>query len=78
MNRIRLVFLALALMLGLHEVKAQQGNPQIASMTGDRNAVWIATTDNRLIYCWWPQDPARLDKQASCRMLDRFKVDLLQ
>ena len=47
-------------------------------MTGDKNAVWIATSDNRLIYCWWPQDPSRLDSQASCRVLDRFKVDRLQ
>lgn len=78
MNRIRQIAFACALALGMPHASAQQGAPQIVSMTGDRNAVWIATRDNRLIYCWWPQDPARLDKQASCRQLDRFKVDRLQ
>lgn len=52
--------------------------PRVVQMTGDKNAVWIATDDNRLIYCWWPQDPSRLDSQARCRVLDRFSVDRLQ
>jgi hypothetical protein len=47
-------------------------------MTGDKDAVWIATSDNQLIYCWWPQDPKRLDQQANCRVLNRFRVDRLQ
>ncbi len=59
-------------------VTAQEQQSNVVSMTGDKDAVWIATSDNRLIYCWWPQDPSRLDRQASCRVLHRFGVDRLQ
>ena len=57
---------------------AQNGAGQVVGMTGDKDAVWIATSDNQLIYCWWPQDPKRLDQQANCRVLNRFRVDRLQ
>ena len=57
---------------------AQQNQANVVRMTGDKDAVWIATADNQLIYCWWPQDPKRLDQQASCRVLNRFRIDRLQ
>lgn len=77
MNRNGRFLLSLALSLVAGASQAQTNDSMVVQMTGDRNAVWIATRDNRLIYCWWPQDPARPDKQASCRTLDRFKVDRL-
>jgi hypothetical protein len=42
-------------------------------MTGDKNAVWIATRDNRLIYCWWPQDPSRLDEAGELSATGSFQ-----
>ena len=64
--------------LSTRVVLADDSEVEIVGMTGDKNAVWIATSNRKLVYCWWPQDPSRLDRQAQCRVLDRFGVDRLQ
>lgn len=55
-----------------------QDDAHVIGMTGDKDAVWIATSNNKLVYCWWPQDPSRLDRQAQCRVLDKWNIDRLQ
>jgi hypothetical protein len=61
-------------------VTAQSSNDKATpiAMTGDKDATWILTDQNKLIYCWWPESPDRRDQQASCRVLDKFRVDRIQ
>lgn len=68
---------AIALCLASNAGLAQD-QTNVVGMTGDKDAVWIATSNNKLIYCWWPQDPSRLDRQSQCRVLDKWNVDRLQ
>ncbi len=68
----------LLLILCLNPAVSAEEKVNVVGMTGDKDAVWIATSNNKLIYCWWPQDPSRLDRRAQCRVLDKLGVDRLQ
>ena len=57
------------------QAKAQ--NTMALAMTGDREAAWIVTNTNELIYCWWDEFPPRRDQRASCRKMDKWNVDKL-
>lgn len=46
-------------------------------MVGDKDATWILTDEDELIYCWWPEDPNRRDQQARCRVLNKWRVNRL-
>ena len=48
------------------------------AMVGDKDAAWILTDEDELIYCWWPEDPNRRDQQARCRVLNKWRVNRLQ
>ncbi len=50
----------------------------IKHMTGGSDAVWLATDDERLIHCWFPQDAARTDVRANCRVIERWRVNVLR
>jgi hypothetical protein len=72
-----LLLLAGVVYLNVSAQAATQASKVIA-MTGDKEAVWFATDQNELVYCWWSDSPARLDKRAKCRVLNRSRVDRLQ
>ena len=55
--------------------KAQAQNPAAIAMTGDREATWIVTDTNELIYCWWEEFPPRRDQRATCRIMNKWRVD---
>lgn len=52
--------------------------PSAIAMTGDKDATWILTDENELIYCWWPQSPDSRVVQAKCRVLNKWRVDRLE
>ena len=60
--------------------KAQTGDSGlvITHMTGGSDAVWLATDDERLIHCWFPQNAARTSERANCRIIERFRVNVLR
>lgn len=68
-----IIVLAVVLGLSLNTVNVgtAQDQPTIVQMTGDKDSVWLATSNNKLVYCWWEDDPGRLDKLAQCRALNR-------
>jgi hypothetical protein len=57
------------------QAKAQ--SPMALAMTGDKEAAWIVTDTNELIYCWWDEFPPRRDQRARCRKMDKWNVDKL-
>jgi len=57
------------------QAKAQ--NAIALAMTGDKEATWIVTDSNELIYCWWNEFPPRRDQRANCRKMDKWNVDKL-
>ena len=57
------------------QAKAQSATA--LAMTGDKEAAWIVTDTNELIYCWWDEFPPRRDPRASCRKMDKWNVDKL-
>lgn len=60
-------------------VSAQSSDTGTAiAMTGDKDATWVLTSDNELIYCWWPESPDRITVQAKCRVLNRWRVERTQ
>ena len=58
------------------QAKAQ--DPTALAMTGDRQAAWIVTDSNKLVYCWWAEFPPRRDMRATCRVMDKGRVDSIQ
>ncbi len=81
-STISLGMLCLVLTYGLFSrtATAQIGDDAnvITHMTGGSDAVWIATEDQRLIYCWFQTSAARPDTQANCRVMDRFRVNVMR
>ena len=61
-------------------VSAQESGsaPGAVAMTGDSKAAWILLDSRELVYCWWPEGPDTRTRQASCRVLDKFKVNRIQ
>lgn len=61
-------------------VSAQESDsaPSAVAMTGDSKATWILLDSSELVYCWWPEGPDTRTRQASCRVLDKFKVNRMQ
>lgn len=57
---------------------AASAENSVQNISGDKDAVWLVTDDNRLIYCWWPQDPSRPEARARCKTVDRFNLDRLK
>ena len=57
---------------------AQTSEVNITHMTGDSGGVWLATDDRRLIHCWFPQDAARRDVQANCRVIERWRTNIIR
>jgi hypothetical protein len=57
---------------------AQSSDAKAEHMVGDKDGVWIYMSDNRLIYCWWPQNPGRTERTASCRIMDAFRVNMMR
>ena len=54
---------------------AQAQNASPLAMTGDRDATWIVTDNQELIYCWWDEWPPRRDNRATCRVMNKWRVD---
>ena len=60
------------------DVYAQSRDVSVIHMVGDNSGTWLFTTDNRLIYCWWPSSPSRTERTASCRVMDQFRVNMMR
>jgi hypothetical protein len=68
------VVLAGSLYFNYSEQAKAQDRTALA-MTGDRQATWIVTDTNELVYCWWDEFPPRRDMRATCRVMDKWRVD---
>ena len=52
----------------------ERGKPIM--MVGDKDATWILTDNEELIYCWWKGSPDTRTEPAHCRMLNRYRVEM--
>ena len=80
-STLSLAIVCVALTYGLltNTATAQSGSGlNITHMSGDANGVWMATDDERLVHCWFPNDPSRTDTRANCRVVERFRVNVLR
>lgn len=77
---ITLALACVTLTLGLlsRTATAQGEAVEVVHMTGSADGVWIATNDQRLIHCWFPQSPSRREARASCRVIDRWLADVIR
>jgi hypothetical protein len=72
------VVLAYGMLSGTAKAQTDSGGLVVTHMTGDSDGVWLATNDERLIHCWFPQDAARTSERANCRVIERFRVNVLR
>jgi hypothetical protein len=56
--------------------QSENENGKPLMMVGDKDATWILTDNEELIYCWWPESPNTRGKQARCRVLNRYRVEI--
>jgi len=59
-------------------VQSSDNKPTAIAMTGDKDATWILTDQDELIYCWWPESPNSKTQQANCRVLNKYRVNRTQ
>jgi hypothetical protein len=79
--KFRHVVIALIILVGpifTGVTHAQSSDVTVVHMVGDKDGVWLYTSDNRLIYCWWPSSPSRTEKTASCRVMDQFRANMMR
>ena len=73
-----LVTIVLTHVLMSRVATAQSGEVTVTHMAGDAGGVWLATDDERLVYCWFPRDPMRREEPANCRIIDRFRATIIR
>lgn len=72
------MMLAYGLMSSTAKAQTSERGLVITHMTGGSDAVWLATDDERLIHCWFPQNAARTSERANCRVIERWSVNVLR